>query len=383
MFGLKAWFEELYDATMRLYQAFAAKRESVYIWTNIIDLVLTVLRNGVAYAYLIWLTIENGLPVSKFLLYFTAMSGFTQWVSGILNSFSQLHKQSLELSTLREFLEWPEPFKFNEGKPLKKALDKPYEIRLENVSYRYPEAKENTLSHVELTVKAGEKLAIVGLNGAGKTTLVKLICGFLDPTEGRVLLNGEDIRQYNRKDYYALFSAVFQDFSVLEVSVKENVAQRVDDIDIERVWRCLDEAGLTETVKALPKGIDTPIGRLVYEDGVELSGGQTQRLMLARALYKNGPILTLDEPTAALDPIAENDIYQKYSQMTNGRTSIFISHSLASTRFCDRILFIKGGNIAEEGSHEQLLKLGGEYARLFEVQSKYYQEGGNEHGKHE
>jgi ATP-binding cassette subfamily B protein len=383
MFGLKAWFEELYDATMRLYQAFAAKRESVYIWTNIIDLVLTVLRNGVAYAYLIWLTIENGLPVSKFLLYFTAMSGFTQWVSGILNSFSQLHKQSLELSTLREFLEWPEPFKFNEGKPLKKALDKPYEIRLENVSYRYPEAKENTLSHVELTVKAGEKLAIVGLNGAGKTTLVKLICGFLDPTEGRVLLNGEDIRQYNRKDYYALFSAVFQDFSVLEVSVKENVAQRVDDIDIERVWRCLDEAGLTETVKALPKGIDTPIGRLVYEDGVELSGGQTQRLMLARALYKNGPILTLDEPTAALDPIAENDIYQKYSQMTNGRTSIFISHRLASTRFCDRILFIKGGNIAEEGSHEQLLKLGGEYARLFEVQSKYYQEGGNEHGKHE
>ena len=268
-------------------------------------------------------------------------------------------------------------------KPLKKALDKPYEIRLENVSYRYPEAKENTLSHVELTVKAGEKLAIVGLNGAGKTTLVKLICGFLDPTEGRVLLNGEDIRQYNRKDYYALFSAVFQDFSVLEVSVKENVAQRVDDIVIERVWRCLDEAGLTETVKALPKGIDTPIGRLVYEDGVELSGGQTQRLMLARALYKNGPILTLDEPTAALDPIAENDIYQKYSQMTNGRTSIFISHRLASTRFCDRILFIKGGNIAEEGSHEQLLKLGGEYARLFEVQSKYYQEGGNEHGKHE
>ena len=161
----------------------------------------------------------------------------------------------------------------------------------------------------------------------------------------------------------------------------ENVAQRVDGIDTEKVWRCLDQAGLTEKVQSLPQGLDTHIGRQVFEDGVELSGGQTQRLMLARALYKDGPILALDEPTAALDPLAENDIYLKYNEMTRGRTSVFISHRLASTRFCDRILFLEHGVIAEEGTHEALLARGGVYAHLFEVQSQYYQEGGSEDGR--
>ena len=154
----------------------------------------------------------------------------------------------------------------------------------------------------------------------------------------------------------------------------ENVAQTIEDIDTSRVWRCLEEAGLTDKVNRLPKRLDTQIGRAVYEDGIELSGGQTQRLMLARALYKNAPIPVLDEPTAALDPIAENDIYMKYNEMTEGRTSLFISHRLASTRFCDRILYLKDGKIAEEGTHEELLKQGGGYADLFKVQSKYYRE---------
>ena len=158
------------------------------------------------------------------------------------------------------------------------------------------------------------------------------------------------------------------------------MAQRLDGIDAGRVWQCLDQAGLAETVRALPQGLDTKLGRLVYEDGVELSGGQTQRLMLARALYKNGPILALDEPTAALDPLAEDDIYQKYSQMTAGRTALFISHRLASTRFCDRILFMEQGRITEQGTHESLLAANGGYANLFAVQSKYYQEGGSEDG---
>lgn len=195
------------------------------------------------------------------------------------------------------------------------------------------------MEHINLTISPTEKLAVVGLNGAGKTTLVKIICGLLDPTEGRVLLNGEDIRQYNRRDYYNMFSAVFQDFSVIDVSLRQNVAQTLENIDNAKVLRCLEEANLTEKVKSLPKGLDTPIGRRIYEDGVEFSGGQIQRLMLARALYKDAPIVILDEPTAALDPIAESEIYQKYSDMTEGKPSIFISHRLASTRFCDRILF--------------------------------------------
>lgn len=372
MFGLRGWLEDLWGSTMRLYSAFCAKRERKYIWANIIDIVLTFLRNGIAYAFLIGITVKNGLPASQFLLYFAALSGFAQWVVEILDKLSVMHKQSLDISTIREFLDWDEPFDLNGGERIAFEPNKQYEIRLDNVSFRYPKADKDTLSHINLTVHPGEKLAIVGLNGAGKTTLVKLVCGFLDPTEGRILLNGEDIRNFNRNDYYALFSAVFQEFSVLDVTVKENVAQCVDGIDETRVWQCIDKAGLTEKIKSLPKGIETHLGRRVFKDGVEFSGGQTQRLMLARALYKNAPILVLDEPTAALDPIAENDIYQKYNDMTHGRTSFFISHRLASTRFCDRIIFVDGGKIAEEGTHDELLKNGGGYAYLFEVQSKYY-----------
>lgn len=372
MFGLRGWLEDLWGSTMRLYSAFCAKRERKYIWANIIDIVLTFLRNGIAYAFLIGITVKNGLPASQFLLYFAALSGFAQWVVEILDKLSVMHKQSLDISTIREFLDWNEPFDLNGGKRIAFEPNKQYEIRLDDVSFRYPKADKDTLSHINLTVHPGEKLAIVGLNGAGKTTLVKLVCGFLDPTEGRILLNGEDIRKFNRNDYYALFSAVFQEFSVLDVTVKENVAQCVDGIDETRVWQCIDKAGLTEKIKSLPKGIETHLGRRVFKDGVEFSGGQTQRLMLARALYKNAPILVLDEPTAALDPIAENDIYQKYNDMTHGRTSFFISHRLASTRFCDRIIFVDGGKIAEEGTHDELLKNGGGYAYLFEVQSKYY-----------
>ncbi|MDE6937031.1 MAG: ABC transporter ATP-binding protein/permease, partial [Lachnospiraceae bacterium] len=193
---------------------------------------------------------------------------------------------------------------------------------------------------------------------------------------GRVLLNGEDIRQYDRRDYYRLFSAVFQNFSVLEASVAENIAQQTENIDMEKVRICLEKSQMTETVEALPHSLDTKIGRQIYEDGVELSGGQMQKLILARAFYKDAPVIVLDEPTASLDPIAENEIYLKYNEMTEGRTALFISHRLASTRFCDRILFLEQGRITEEGTHESLLSLNGRYAKLFEIQSRYYKDSG-------
>ena len=375
IFGLRQWLTDLYDSALRLNYAFLEKRERAYLTANLIDLALLLVRNGAAYAYLLWLTVTRGLSVSEFLLYFGAASGFAQWVTGLMEQCALLRKQSLDISTIREFLELPEPFRFEEGIPLEKRLDMPYELQLEDVSYRYPGAEKNTIAHMSLTLHPGENLAIVGLNGAGKTTLVKLICGFLDPTGGRVLLNGQDIRQYNRRDYYKLFEAVFQDFSVLSCTVAENVAQAMDGIDEEKVRYCLDQAGLTEKITSLPAGIKTHVGRDVYLDGVEFSGGQTQRLMLARALYKDAPILVLDEPTAALDPIAEDDIYQKYNEMTRGRTRLFISHRLAATRFCDRILFLENGRVAEEGTHDQLMAQNGGYAKLFAVQSKYYKEG--------
>ena len=381
IFGMRPWLEAVYGKTLRAFDAFVARRERVYFWTNVIDAVLTAVRNGLAYYFLLRQTLAGGMSAAEFLLCFSAVGAYAEQLNGVLTELGTLRRQSLELCTLREFFELPEPFRMEGGKPLPECADGKYELRLENVSFRYPGAETDTLHGIDLTVHPGERLAVVGLNGAGKTTLVKLLCGFYDPTEGRVLLNGEDIREFNRQEYYTLFTAVFQKFSVLEATLEENVAQTREGIDEARVRECLEKAGLTERVAALPDDLKTHIGREVFEDGVLLSGGEMQRLMLARALYKNAPILLLDEPTAALDPIAENDIYQKYAAMTEGRTSVFISHRLASTRFCDRILLIDGGVIAEQGSHEELLARGGKYAGLFEVQSKYYREEGENDGR--
>ena len=378
VFGLRPWLEELHHKAMEAYTAFHRKAQSVYIWAKIADIILSFLRNAVAYAYLIALVIRDGLGVAEFLLFFTAAGGFSEWVSGILEGFNTLHKQSLDISTVRECIGFSEPFKFDEGENIEAEAGRAYEIRLENVSFRYPGADKDALTNIDLTLHPGEKLAVVGLNGAGKSTLVKLICGFLDPTEGRVLLDGKDIRDYDRADYYTLFSAVFQSFSLLAGTVAVNIAQNEDDIDMERVKSCAEKAGLRAKIEALPDGYETCLNREVYEGAVMLSGGETQRLMLARALYKNAPFIVLDEPTAALDPIAEADMYQKYNEMTNGRSSIYISHRLASTRFCDRIIMLDNAGICEEGTHEELLKLGGRYAELYEVQSKYYREGERE-----
>ena len=381
IFGLRSWLDDLYAKSMAAYTAFKRKEQGVYIWASVTDLVLTFLRNAIAYAYLIGLVIGNGLSVSEFLLFFGAVGGFTAWVSGILGGFNTLHKQSLDISSVRECLEFPEPFKFEDGDPIKTEENRLYEIRLVNVSYRYPGADKNTLTNINLTLHPGEKLAVVGLNGAGKTTLIKLICGFLDPTEGRILLDGKDIRDYNRRDYYKMFSAVFQEFSLLAGTIATNVAQDSEGFDMERVKDCVEKAGLRKKIESLKDGYDTYLNREVFEDAMLLSGGETQRLMLARALYKNAPFIVLDEPTAALDPIAESEMYQKYHEMTSGKSSIYISHRLASTRFCDRIIMIADGGIGEEGTHEELLKAGGKYAELFEVQSKYYKEGEDENAE--
>ena len=381
IFGLRPWLDGIYDAAMEVYTAFHRKVQGVYLWAGIADLVFAFLRNGIAYAYLIGLMFRDGFDVAQFLLLFSAAGGFGQWVTGILGNLNVLHRQCLDLSAVRECLEYAEPFRFEEGVPLQAEPGRKYEIRLEGVSYRYPGAEEDTLEDIDLVLHPGEKLAVVGVNGAGKTTLVKLICGFLDPTGGRVLLDGRDIREYNRADYYRMFSAVFQQFSLLPGSIAVNVAQEEARIDRERVEKCVEMAGLKSRIDSLPGGCDTYLNREVYEDAIQLSGGETQRLMLARALYKDAPIIVLDEPTAALDPIAESEMYRKYDEMTAGRSSVYISHRLASTRFCDRIIMLDQHRIYEEGTHEELLRLGGKYAGLYEVQSRYYKKGNAENGE--
>ena len=375
IFGLGSWVREVKSKTIKAYQSLNNRKERVNCLTEVMDAILAFLRNGIAYFFLIRGAINGEFTAAEFLLYFTAFSGFSDWIVAILNGFSDLRKETIELSTVMEYLEIPDSFLFDGG--LVPERGKAHEIRLENVSFKYPGTEKWIIKDMDLTIHKGEKLAVVGLNGAGKSTIVKLITGIYDPTEGRVLLDGVDVKTLDRRKYYDLFSTVFQDYMVMPFTIREAVSNEFGDrSDLDKVKDAIEKAGMKDVVEALPDKYETHLGKEVFLDGMNLSGGQAQRLMLSRALYKNGDMLVLDEPTAALDPLAESDIYQRYSRMTEGKTSIFISHRLASTRFCDRILFLEYGKIREEGTHDELIAMNGGYAELFEVQARYYREGG-------
>lgn len=373
IFNMRPWLEEVYEKAFRVYKGLNYKAQRTYLGSDLIDLFFTLIQNGGAYTYLIIITIRGDLNISSFVLLFTAVNGLTQWINKLLQNITKLYKESLEISAIREFLNFKEEFKFKDGKAIEPNPKEGYSLELRNMSFKYPGAKEYTLENINLTISPGEKLAIVGLNGAGKTTLVKLITGLYDPREGEILINGKNLKEFNRQDIYRHFSAVFQESSIIAGSIYENIGQTEEgNIDLGLADRLIKQAGLSERVDRLPKKGHTNLIKDVYKDAVDLSGGELQRLVLARALYKDGPILVLDEPTSALDPIVENEIYLHYNQMTENKTSIFISHRLASTRFCDRIIFIGDGKIVEEGSHEELMMKNGEYANLFNVQSRYY-----------
>mgnify|MGYP001255243790 FL=1 len=375
---MKQWLLDTMKQNYEIFMHFERAVGNHHFMADSVNVFAALIRNVVAYAYLIGQVLAGNLDAPQFILYFSAVSGFTNWVQGIMENVSQIRQSGVGISDVMELLFYEEPYRFEDGEHLPQNTKGQYELCLENVSFRYPGASEDTLHNLNLTIRNGEKLAVVGRNGAGKSTLVKLLSGFFEPTEGRVLLNGEDIRKYNRKEYYRLFSAVFQDFSILAGTVAENVAQSVEEIDYSRVKEAVKDAGLQENIERLPEQYETKLGRSVHLDAYELSGGETQRLMLARALYRNAPVIVLDEPTAALDPIAESDLYERYHELTKDSTSIYVSHRLASTKFCDRIILIGAGGIAEMGTHEELMDAGKEYAHLYEVQSRYYTEGGME-----
>jgi ABC-type multidrug transport system fused ATPase/permease subunit len=257
--------------------------------------------------------------------------------------------------------------------PLPKA--DAYTIEFKDVSYKYLKTDNYALRHLNLKINAGERLAVVGLNGAGKTTMIKLLLRLYDPTEGVITLNGVDIKKYDREDYYRLFAPVFQDVETFAFPIAENVSMKTAaDTDKDKVAKVLEEAGLAEKIASLKHGIDTYITNIVEDDGIDLSGGEKQKLALARALYKGAQVVVLDEPTAALDPISENSLYETYDEMMKGKATVFISHRLASTRFCTRIILIEAGRIKEEGTHDELLAKKGRYYELYETQAKYYRD---------
>ncbi|MDD6800381.1 MAG: ABC transporter ATP-binding protein [Firmicutes bacterium] len=349
------------------------KLEMRSILNAIGNFLVVLIRDGASYAFLIYKAVEGDVDASLFVLYFSAITSMSGLMDGILGTINRVHNGAMQISDFREAMEVPDRLNRGEGIPVPKG---PFSIEFKNVSFKYPQGEKKVLDNVSFRIEAGEKIALVGLNGAGKTTLTMLMCGLLIPDEGEVLLDGHPLSDYNRDEMYSLFGFVPQDYHLLPVSIAQNIASAMtdDEIDREKLGYCIETAGLAEKIESLPNGAETTLNREVNRDGIELSGGETQKLLLARLLYKNPPCIILDEPTAALDPIAEDRMYRRYNEIAAHATSVFISHRLASTRFCDRIFLLDGANFSEVGTHDELMARGGKYRELFDIQSKYYRE---------
>lgn len=376
LYGMEGWLERMmrdYQAGLRIWNARCRLRG---FWASLLSALMSFYQNGAAYLILIGILLKGGMTVGEFVFYFGLTGSIASSLQGMIKDMAILRTRADKIAYYRDFYAYPYRFNHGAGCPLPTA---PVSIELKDVWYRYDGAQDYTLKGINLTIRAGKSLALVGLNGAGKTTLIKLICGLYAPTKGEIRVGGTSIEKYNIEEYYSLISAVFQEIRIVAFTVFEFVA----GVDLKRPMAreaavsAMEAAGIYEKVKTLPAGMDTHLGKGIYDDGVDFSGGELQKLVLARAIYKDGPILILDEPTAALDPISENNLYQKYRSLTGGKTSVYISHRFASTRFCDRIVLLEDGGIAETGTHEELMKKNGRYAELFEIQSRYYREGEN------
>lgn len=332
--------------------------------------VLNLIRQLIAYAYLIYLVAKKDFGVSDFVFYFGIITGFSNWLIKLVVSYSDLERCADDCGAYRAYIEKDENNEENKAIYLN-SVDS---IEFKDVYFTYPGSENSTVKGMSFSVNNGENIAIVGENGAGKTTAVKLLCGLYYPSSGKILINGISSRDFSKESYFKLFSPVFQDFFFLPMTIAQNVAAS-NDYDREKLYNAFEKAGISEKISSLELKENSVMVKEVYKNAVDFSGGEKQKLLLAKAIYKDAPVLILDEPTAALDPISENELYLKYNELTKDKISFFISHRLSSTRFCDRILFIKDGVISEAGTHEELMKLHGDYYSMYQLQSYYYKEG--------
>lgn len=372
MYRMDKWFLGMFHGLIDRVCALIDRQQTGYMAAGMAENLLTFARSMVVYGWLVREMAAGNMTIPSFLLYVGIVAGFGAWMNGLFEAWRKILENEKLMDDYRDFMDFGV---VEEGRQAPERPGRTHEIRFEHVCFRYEGSEEDTIRDLNLTIRPGERLALVGPNGAGKTTLIKLLCGLYRPTSGTVYLDGRDIQSLDQRAVFREFAVVFQDVFAFSFPLADNVSC-VDcgREDSERLRESLEKAGLWERVQALPKGAQTFMNKDLDEAGVALSGGEVQKLMLARALYKDAPMVILDEPTAALDPIAESEMYERYNELVQGRTAVFISHRLSSTRFCDRILFLENGRITEEGTHGELMQRGGAYAELFSVQARYYKE---------
>lgn len=374
LYQLQDWLNGKYHEANLKYKKILQKKGRRYFANDLFGLFLQLGRDGICYGFLIY-QLQQGMKVADFVLYIGIVGSFSAYFTNLTDLLSVNIRCHEIFRTTRKFLEYEDHENRGTGDKLTDVQDA-LEITFSHVSFAYPGADHNTLDDISFTMKQGEKFALVGINGAGKTTIVNLICGFYRPTKGTILVNGKDLLSLDMEDYRKYLAVVFQETVATSYSIIENITcAPKEQWNEEKCRDALNKAGLYDKISSLPKKEYTCLNKDVEEDGILLSGGEMQKLLLARALYKDCRLLLLDEPTAALDAIAENEMYENYQELMKGRTSLFISHRLASTRFCDQILFLENGKIVEQGTHEELMELGGKYAYMFDIQSQYYKEG--------
>lgn len=370
IFELQPWLLDKFNDYSVAHNQYTKKIRNRYFSVDFIASVLHLLRDLLCYGYLI-IQLKNGLDPSLFILYIGVILGISSWFDKITLSLSNIRNDSSLLKDTRIVLDYPDA-ETTTGEHLQSTDS--FHIVFNHVSFSYPNTNKIILDDISFEIEANQNIAIVGINGAGKSTIVKLLCGFYKPSKGQILINGQDITTLNMDHYQSLISCIFQDTHHLSFTIAENIACATM-YNQQQLNKVIEQAELLEKVNSLYNKEYTYLDNHIDPNGVSLSGGEFQKLMLARALYKGGSLFLLDEPTAALDAITENKIYEQYKTLTNKATSIFISHRLSSTKFCDQILVLNEGHIIEQGTHADLIKLNNFYANLFNIQSQYYQEG--------
>ncbi|MBO7637928.1 MAG: ABC transporter ATP-binding protein [Treponema sp.] len=389
IFGLKRLFNHHFDLMINTYKKFRYNYQLKWYYPTISDTAFNLARDFLAYTLLIHKVLSGQIDAATFTVYLGIIASFSQYIYDVSMHFANLRDSSHQFNDYHDFMNQKDVFNRDyAAMPDNDKTNKPDNdtrksdndmsapsIEFRNVSFTYEGSDKPVLTNVSFKINADEKIALVGNNGAGKTTIVKLLCGLYPPTSGEILIDGKSINDIGVEKFQDMISVLFQDTSPIALSIAENICGcEPQDADRQKLHDCLEKAGLLEKVNTLIKKEGTYITQTLDEKGVVLSGGETQKLLLAKAMYKNGPMLILDEPTSALDPIAESRIYEEDNQMADKKTAVFISHRLASTKFCDRILFLDNGKIVEEGSHDQLMKKDGKYREIFDIQSHYYKE---------